>query len=149
MPARPGHRPPALEHDREGRGELIEALFVARVETFATRFVQQLRDGKDLAGLAPQRHAKNVAGSESGFAVDFAIEPLIGVRIGDVDRLTRRRDVPNDALSDLHTNFERLALFVSRDLSPHLAGLGVDEEKGTALGREKLPDSDRQRLQNL
>jgi hypothetical protein len=109
--------------------------------------VERLRDADDLALDGADRHAQDVARGEAGLLVDRAVEAVVGVGVGDDQRLARGIDVAGHTagIQDAY-----LALDVAlRDARVQLVGIGIVEEQRAAFGIQLGSGHVHQRLQHL
>ena len=128
--------------------ERQKKLLVLRAERKAVALVQRLDDAGHLSCRVAHRHAEDGVGPVSGGPVDGAVEPFVGVRVGDVDRLSGLGDAAGDAAAD--RNADLLGRAVG-DPRPKLAELAIDQEERAAIClrhlRRLVEDERQQRVQ--
>ena len=81
--------------------EQVQVLF----GELAAAFVERLRHADDFALDRLDRHAKNVVRGKAGLFVDRTVEAVVGVGVGDDQRLARGIDVAGDTAGIEDANF--------------------------------------------
>ena len=101
-------QPRVLDRDRGLAGERARELLVAELER-AALLVEELEHADEPAQRAEHRDGQDRARAIAALEIDRRLEALVGVGVGDVERLAGLRDPARDALADREPDLDDLA----------------------------------------